>query len=31
MDDPIPENRAELITHLQRLWQSDPVGYCWSA
>ncbi len=27
MDDPTPENRTELITHLQLLWQSDPGSY----
>jgi hypothetical protein len=30
MDNPTPENRADLITHLQRLWQSDPGSY-WRA
>lgn len=30
MDNPTPENRADLITHLQRLWQSDPGAY-WPA
>lgn len=30
MDNPTLEDRAELITHLQRLWQSNPGSY-WSA
>lgn len=29
MDNPTLEDRAELITRLQRLWQSDPGSY-WS-
>ena len=27
MDNPTREDRAELITRLQRLWQSDPGSY----
>ena len=30
MNTPLPEHRSELITHLQRLWQSNPGSY-WPA
>jgi hypothetical protein len=30
MDNLTPENRAELVEHLQRLWQNDPGSY-WPA
>lgn len=30
MENLTPENRPELITRLQRLWQSDPGSY-WPA